>query len=458
MNFNLKLPVHLVSPFIIFLSVAMAPSSLYSASNAITETLPLEIQVDLLIEELSKERANDNHQGVIEVIARIRSLDAPFPDFLYWVEAQALHATGQILATRDRLLVYLGNAGRDGRFYRQASEMLVIISPEAERLENIIETERKQKAKEIALAEEKALFLRTQNTQRFLDQLGFRVLVNGKLDMQTREATAVYQIRRGLTVDGEITDEVIDRLSSEVPDKHVCDALAHYPLSPDDWKNIKLDAIDVTQALLECNNALRSYPDVIRFQIQYARALVAAGRADEAVLLITDVARKGYPAAEFLIGQMHLRGTLNETGKPDYKNALRLFNLSADNGYVVAQQKLGLMYEKGPGVSRDSKIAFSWYSKAAVQGYAPAQIEVGRMLVSGRGVKRNYEEALEWYRKAAASEYAEGLYRLGEMYERSRGMKRDRKQNKKTALEWYLKASEQGHAAAIEKTKRMKRK
>jgi TPR repeat protein len=437
---------------LVFATTNILTAPAFAATVVVTESLPLEVQIDLLIEELSKRRELDDHLGVIDVIGRIRALNAPFPDFLYWVEAQALNGNGQILEARDRLLAYLSKTGRDGRFYRQASELLVAISAEADRLERRLEEQRKQREIELAIAEKKAMLLRTQDAQRYLDQLGFPLVVTGELNQQTREAVAVYQIRRGLKVNAEITDEVIDMLRSEVPDQHLCDELAHYSLGPTDWEIVEIEDMDATQALTECNQALRLYPEVIRFQIQYARALAAADRGDEAILTVGPVVRKGYPAAEYEMGQLYLKGQLSDTGKPDYRTALRMFNYAAEKDYAAALFQLGMLYEKGSGVQRDSVSAIQWYLKAAELGFAPAQVATARLYLTGRGVKKNYEKAIKWYTRAAEAGYAEGQYRLGELYERGSGVKR----NKQTALSWYTKASAQGHREAKAKVKRLR--
>ena len=46
----------------------------------------------------------------------------------------------------------------------------------------------------------------------------------------------------------------------------------------------------------------------------------------------------------------------------DYKEAVRLFRLSAEQGVVLAQYNLGLMYAKGEGVLQDYTLAHMWWS------------------------------------------------------------------------------------------------
>ena len=49
----------------------------------------------------------------------------------------------------------------------------------------------------------------------------------------------------------------------------------------------------------------------------------------------------------------------------DYATAIRLWRSLADQGEVDAQYNLGVMYDKGQGVTRDYAIAVSWFRKAA---------------------------------------------------------------------------------------------
>ncbi len=51
-------------------------------------------------------------------------------------------------------------------------------------------------------------------------------------------------------------------------------------------------------------------------------------------------------AADFSVGyEAHQRG--------DYATALRIFRQLADQGYASAQNNLGVMYDKGQGVTQD---------------------------------------------------------------------------------------------------------
>ena len=128
----------------------------------------------------------------------------------------------------------------------------------------------------------------------------------------------------------------------------------------------------------------------------------------------------------------------------DFATALREWKPLAEQGDAAAQNNLGLMYEKGLGVTQDFIEAMKWYRKAAEQGDADAQYNLGVMYDNGRGVTQDYAEAVNWYRKAAEQGYAFAQTNLGFMYDKGRGVIQDYKE----AIKWYRKAAEQGDAKA----------
>jgi len=64
--------------------------------------------------------------------------------------------------------------------------------------------------------------------------------------------------------------------------------------------------------------------------------------------------------------------------------------VKAEQGYVLAQFNLGLMYTQGQGVLQDYKESFKWYTKAAEQGHVLAQYNLGVMYYNGQGVIKDY--------------------------------------------------------------------
>ena len=52
----------------------------------------------------------------------------------------------------------------------------------------------------------------------------------------------------------------------------------------------------------------------------------------------------------------------------DYKEAVRLYRMSADQGFAEAQLNLGEMYNDGYGVPQDYVYAYAWYNIAKSNG------------------------------------------------------------------------------------------
>ena len=57
----------------------------------------------------------------------------------------------------------------------------------------------------------------------------------------------------------------------------------------------------------------------------------------------------------------------------DYAAALKGFRVHAEQGIANAQFNLGVMYQKGQGVTRDDAEAVRWFRLAAEQGHANAK-------------------------------------------------------------------------------------
>ena len=61
-----------------------------------------------------------------------------------------------------------------------------------------------------------------------------------------------------------------------------------------------------------------------------------------------------------------------------------------------------MMYRQGQGVPQDYKEAVKWYRLSAEQGVADAQYQLGfDVFQNGQGVPQDYKEAIKWYRLSA---------------------------------------------------------
>lgn len=89
----------------------------------------------------------------------------------------------------------------------------------------------------------------------------------------------------------------------------------------------------------------------------------------------------------------------------DDKKAYKRCLAEAKKGTAVAQYNLGVMYEKGIGVSRDYKKAVHWCRLSAEQSFVPAQYNLGLAYFNGEGVPQDFEVAYAWWAVAADSNH-----------------------------------------------------
>lgn len=146
----------------------------------------------------------------------------------------------------------------------------------------------------------------------------------------------------------------------------------------------------------------------------------------------------GCPRAQFNLGVIYRKGFKHIESDP--MEALKWYNMSADQNYEKAQCAIGVIYDKGVGVRQSYNKAFRWYMKAAEQGHVNAQYNVGCMYDHGEGVKQSDSNALIWYQKAAEQGNSDAFVNLGIMYQNGQGVPRDYEK----AINYYLDALEKG--------------
>lgn len=124
-------------------------------------------------------------------------------------------------------------------------------------------------------------------------------------------------------------------VAAQTAPAHLCDTLAANPL--DEARKapgVETQYIKGEPARAACQDAIKQYPDELRFQFQLGRAMRALN--------------------------------LNE-------DALFWYRKAAERGYAGAQNSLGVMFMQGLGVKADCAEAVRWYALAAAQGYDPAK-------------------------------------------------------------------------------------
>ena len=96
----------------------------------------------------------------------------------------------------------------------------------------------------------------------------------------------------------------------------------------------------------------------------------------------------GDPESGFLVGQM------NELGAGVVKNnkeAFRYYRLSAELGFLPAQNALARMYYLGLGVEEDLELAYVWVNIAALSGHLDSLFD--RTFFERKMTKRQIERA-----------------------------------------------------------------
>jgi TPR repeat protein len=162
--------------------------------------------------------------------------------------------------------------------------------------------------------------------------------------------------------------------------------------------------------------------------------------------------------------------------RKDYKTSYELIFPLAEKGFAQAQYNLGVMYEKGKGVKKNSLKAKKWFLLAADQELKIAVEKINLLAKerSKRKQKDNSKALLERFSNLKTKNFEDGIsainnkdYKkahqlflqlakegdgkaqtnLGWMYEKGKGVPKDFQKAEK----WYQLASEQGVAKAQEK-------
>jgi len=81
-----------------------------------------------------------------------------------------------------------------------------------------------------------------------------------------------------------------------------------------------------------------------------------------------------------------------------------------EQGDMLAQYWLGVMYSLGQGVAQDYAEAARWYRLAAEQGYPRAQFNLAFMYAHGNGVIQDYSTAHMWFNIAASTGYSDAVH------------------------------------------------
>jgi TPR repeat protein len=214
---------------------------------------------------------------------------------------------------------------------------------------------------------------------------------------------------------------------------------------------------------------LRSRKDKEMTDEDYADA--AKGALVSIFALTLRLAKRGYPDAQWKVGDMYFHGRGVEQndasavlwykasadfGDPDglYRmglmyhwgigvrmdesEAVRLWVIGANRVHAACGYRAGLAYYFGKGVKRDIRLAANFWLGSAKAGHPLSMYSIGGLCDRGEGVVRDQMEAVKWYLSGAAQGSKECMLRLAAMFIRGEGVRR----NEAKALYWIQRAKE----------------
>jgi uncharacterized protein len=171
----------------------------------------------------------------------------------------------------------------------------------------------------------------------------------------------------------------------------------------------------------------------------FQRANLIPQNLPEALKLYQLAANNNNQYAQRILGTAYMAGELGL--KPNGELGKSWFLKAIENGNTDAMVHLGSMLSKGELINKDETEALKLYRKASDEGNHAAQLELGSAYRLGRlGLNTDGEQAKSWYLMAMNNGNIEAMDHLGYMYETGAGVSKDDAE----ALKYYMKAADSG--------------
>lgn len=265
---------------------------------------------------------------------------------------------------------------------------------------------------------------------------------DGAFGKPDREA-AIAWLRRAVELEDDEAREQLGLLERPEAPGEACDRMAASGADPLRPASVKAVTAAVSEkAIPACEAAMAAAPGQARYLNQFGRALLEAGRYEEARRLFETPAAAESAYAQLWLGNFFHRGLGVER---DPARGVAYYEKAAALGSRDAIYNLARSWSDGTGVSRDIVKARFWYERGARLGEPGSMRDLARLYYDGGGVRRDYVVAREWYEKAAAQGDATSMHQLGVIHERGLGTR----QNGKIARQWYAQAAATNHVAAM---------
>jgi TPR repeat protein len=179
-------------------------------------------------------------------------------------------------------------------------------------------------------------------------------------------------------------------------------------------------------AVKACQAAVKAYPDVARFHYELGRALLAAGKVDEARRAIQEAADQGHVRAVFELGYIASSGIGTAV---DPKKANGFYAKASDKGDPYGMTAWGRALFNGLGVERDTGKGLDLLLKAAAMGHTYAMNDLAAIFSEGRnGVPADPARAVAFLKAGVERQDMYSMNILGRNYLSGRGVEKDPKQ------------------------------
>ena len=164
----------------------------------------------------------------------------------------------------------------------------------------------------------------------------------------------------------------------------------------------------------------------------------------KALRLYLQIAGKGDPRAQFVVGGMYYKGQGTD---PDHRQGFFWLLKAAEQGVSSSESLsiIGTMYLQGIGVPQNYQEAAKYLKQAADLGDLTAKKNLAYMYYNGLTGKPDYKQALELYKEAALLGDNVSQSNVGLIYAEGMGVGIDRVR----AYAWYSLAASQGNSAAV---------
>ncbi|RWL42507.1 MAG: hypothetical protein EOR60_24875 [Mesorhizobium sp.] len=164
-------------------------------------------------------------------------------------------------------------------------------------------------------------------------------------------------------------------------------------------------------AIEACEAAVKAYPNVVRFRYELGRALLAAGKVDEARKAIQEAADKGHARAVFELAYMAASATGTAA---DIRKANGLYAQAADQGDPAAMAAWGRALFNGVGVEPNPRKGLDLLLKAAAMGHISAMNDLALIFKEGRnGVPADPARALSFLKASMERQEVYSMSILG---------------------------------------------